>query len=187
VLLGLHQHFALGKSLQIESDREQVDVCQRQLVTYEMAGLGERFVEYGKLLFHVRQGAIDHLPVRTAVSRARKDVADDVLAHAGGIDDGVDAADPLLGQGIARGVHRHQGGPLEGAVDVGADGFRLEELHVAVAHHRDLAEGVDGVDLARVGGHGRELVGHALLGGRDAHNPHIIALRGANDFQLGHD
>ena len=103
--------------------------------------LATRLVENGELLFHQRQRRVDLGPVRAAVRRARKGVADDVLAHAGGVDEGVDAGDPLLGQRGALGIGRDQGRAVERSVDVGCDGLRLEELEIAVSHHGDLAEG----------------------------------------------
>ena len=45
---------------------------------------------------------------------------------------------------------------------------------------------MDGIDLGRVRQHRGECVGHALLGAGDAYHPHVIALRSANDLELGH-
>src|SRR5437660_9277345 len=55
-------------------------------------------------------------------------------------------------------------GTVESLVDVVADGARLAERHIAVAHDRDLAKGVNGVDLRRMRQRGSEGVRHAFCG-----------------------
>ena len=55
-----------------------------------------------------------------------------------------------------------------------------------MTHDRDLAEGMDGIDLGGVRHDRNEGVGNALLGAGDARDSHVIALRSANDLKLGH-
>jgi hypothetical protein len=72
------------------------------------------------------------------------------------------------------------------AVAVGCNRARLAKGHVAVPHDRDLAKGMDGVDLGSVR-HGRNKgVGDTLLGAGDARDPHVIALWSADDLKLRH-
>src|ERR1700737_1960628 len=71
-------------------------------------------------------------------------------------------------------------------IDGEADGARFAEGRVAVTHDRDLAEGVNGIDLRRVRDRGHESVRHAFFETGDADNANIIALRCADDLKLRH-
>src|SRR5205823_5919349 len=94
--------------------------------------------------------------------------------------------DPLFRPRPFYGAPRRQRGTVESLVDVVADGARLAERHIAVAHDRDLAKGVNGVDLRRMRQRGSEGVRHAFFVAGDADHADIIALRCADDLKLGH-
>src|SRR5579859_3342286 len=55
-------------------DRQQVDVCECQLVTREMAGLGDRLVENPDLLAHGRHHRFDRFSVGLAIGGLRRGI-----------------------------------------------------------------------------------------------------------------
>ena len=153
-------------------------------VADQMAGGGDGAVEHRDLRLHLLGRGADRRHVGLAVLGER--VADDVLADHQLVELDIAERDPLLDLGGGLRLLGDHLRAVEHAVDIGRDGLGLAQLDVAVAHHRDLAERMDRVDVRRVRALGLVLVGDALLGAHHAHGPDIVRLRHSDDFQRGH-
>ena len=183
---GQHR-LALGRAEEIEQDRAQQQVGERDVGAEEVRAFGDRLVEQRELSApRVLRGLVDDGAVGLAVGAAGEDILHDDAPHHRRIQIAVDGADPLLHARAALGIGGAEARAVERLVDIAHDRARLVEREVAVPHRRHLAPGMqllDGVALRR---HRFERVGHAFLDQGHARAAHVSALRNAVKNEVGH-
>jgi hypothetical protein len=138
---------AFGDEPHVIKDRHQVDVGERVLIIDEIAGPGDGPVENRDLVMQRRDYRFDRLPIGLAVGGLRRGIGEEIGADQGAIHKRVDERNPLLDERGGEGFGWKQGRAGKAAVEIGGDGLGFEQLDVAVAQDRHLAERMNGEDL----------------------------------------
>src|ERR1700683_2591884 len=124
----------LGKILYVIKDGHQVEVGEGQAVAGKVAALGDSAIEKADLLLQRRNHAVDRLAIGLSIVGLREEVREQIGAHHGRIDPGVDQRDPLFGERRLARLGRDELWSREREIEIGGGRLGFAQLEIAMAH-----------------------------------------------------